>query len=122
MNVTIEVPIKQFVSFSFTDFVAGILLHPGFEDQMDSPHTVPAGEDIHNVFDGQLAPMDSPSTQLLKWGTTLLVFVSTSSIHSPTNKQAKRVPLASSLLYALVYLLHCDIKQKTCFSQELFWD
>lgn len=52
-DVSVEVPIKQFVSFSFTDFVAGILSRPGFEDQMDSPRTVPAGEDMHDIFDGQ---------------------------------------------------------------------
>ena len=52
-NVTVEIPIKQFVSFSFTDFVAGILSRPGFEDQMDSPRIVPAEEDMRDIFDGQ---------------------------------------------------------------------
>ncbi len=37
MDVSVEVPIKQFVSFSFKDFVSGLLSRPGFEDHMDSP-------------------------------------------------------------------------------------
>lgn len=41
------------MSFSFKDFVSGLLSRPGFEDHMDSPRTCSIGEDMLNVFDGQ---------------------------------------------------------------------
>ncbi|KAF8508733.1 hypothetical protein BU17DRAFT_70732 [Hysterangium stoloniferum] len=41
-DISVEVPIKQFISFSFKDFVSGLLSRPGFEDQMDNPQTCPA--------------------------------------------------------------------------------
>lgn len=53
IHVSVEVPIKRFVSFSFKDFVSGLLSHPGFEDHMDSPRTCSIGEDMLDVFDGQ---------------------------------------------------------------------
>ena len=53
IDISVEVPIKRFVSFSFKDFVSGLLSRPGFEDHMDSPHTCFVGEDMRDVFDGQ---------------------------------------------------------------------
>ncbi len=74
-NVSVELPIKRFVSFSFRDFVAKILdfiakildfvakilSRPGFEDHMDNPRSFSAGGDIRDIFDGQfLRDFDGP--------------------------------------------------------------
>ena len=53
MDANIDIPIKRFVSFSFKDFVSGLLSRPGFEDHMDSPRTYSDGEDMRDIFDGQ---------------------------------------------------------------------
>ena len=63
-TVSVEVPIKRFVSFNFRDFVAKILSRPGFEDNMDGPGTCDAQGSIRDIFDGQfLRDFDGPDGQ-----------------------------------------------------------
>jgi len=119
MDVSGEVPIKQFVSFSFKDFVSGLLSHPGFEDHMDSPHTCSVGEDMRNIFDGRFLqdfklPDGQPFRSTIDVGRYSFSLCVDFFNHSQTSKLARRVPLGSSLLFVLISPLRCDIKQRIC--------
>lgn len=64
-----EVPIKRFVSFSFTDYLAGLMSRPGFEDRMDNPLIVHGNESnvANDIFDGQfLREFKGPDGQLFR--------------------------------------------------------
>ena len=55
-GVDVEVPIKTFVSFNFKDWVARILLRPGYEDRMDGAWAEHSkDETLRDIFDGDYA-------------------------------------------------------------------
>lgn len=47
-----RVPIRRFVSFSFKDYVAGLLSRPDFEAMMDNPPTSETGE-MRDIYHGE---------------------------------------------------------------------
>jgi hypothetical protein len=54
-GVSVEVPVKEFMSFSFKDYVASLTSRPGFESQMDAAwNTQPDSHgSSHDIFTGQ---------------------------------------------------------------------
>jgi hypothetical protein len=53
-GVEILVPIKTFVAFDFKDWVANLVSRPGYEAMMDSAWCRTQGDDMRDVFDGQV--------------------------------------------------------------------
>jgi len=56
----VEVPIKRFVSFSFTNYIAELTSRSGFEDKMDGAWNLKGGQgsdgllgEMNDIFDGQ---------------------------------------------------------------------
>lgn len=58
-GVVIQVPIKEFVSFDFKDWVGGVLSRPNLETQMDTAWDSTVGEktltdEMRDIFDGEV--------------------------------------------------------------------
>jgi len=53
-GVEIQVPIKTFVAFDFKDWVANLMSRPGYEDTMDAAWNTKPGDDMRDIFDGDV--------------------------------------------------------------------